>query len=118
MIRKRGLSTEQQLRGWRKYQRRRKDLGYAGKIRMPSRPSGSGSPGNSSIKEGMIDESLEVLRLTRNQRKLKIGQLAGNRFEIRSVVRRGDLEERIQLIATKGYPTILTAAIWSIRIKS
>jgi tRNA pseudouridine13 synthase len=48
---------------------------------------------------------LEVLRLSRNQRKLKIGQLAGNHFQVRlygAVI--GNLSERLKAIGSVGVP--------------
>lgn len=107
LIRKRGLSTEEATsRLAHLAKTSRKDLGYAGKKDTHAVATQWISlPETAVIEEGVVDESLEVLRLTRNQRKLKIGQLAGNRFEIRlrgSVI--GDLEERIRLIATEGVP--------------
>ncbi|MEC8126625.1 MAG: tRNA pseudouridine(13) synthase TruD [Pseudomonadota bacterium] len=107
MIRKRSLSTEQATSRLAQVSKTsRKDLGYAGKKDTHAVATQWISlPETAVIEEGMIDESLEVLRLTRNQRKLKIGQLAGNRFEIKiRGLAVGDLEERIQLIATEGVP--------------
>ena len=107
LIRKRGISTEEATSRLAQISKTsRKDLGYAGKKDTHAVATQWISlPETAVIEEGVIDKSLEVLRLTRNQRKLKIGQLAGNRFEIRlhgSAV--GDLEERIQWIATEGVP--------------
>ena len=107
LIRKRGISTvEATSRLAQVSKTSRKILAMqVKKIRMPMRRNGISLPETAVIEESVIDESLEVLRLTRNQRKLKIGQLAGNRFEIRllgSAI--GDLEERIQWIATEGVP--------------
>ena len=107
LIRKRGISTEEAMSRLAQISKTsRKDLGYAGKKDTHAVATQWISlPETAVIQEGVIDKALEVLRLTRNQRKLKIGQLAGNRFEIRlhgSAV--GDLEERIQLIATEGVP--------------
>ncbi len=107
LIRKRGISTvEATSRLAQVSKTSRKDLGYAGKKDTHAVATQWISlPETAVIEESVIDESLEVLRLTRNQRKLKIGQLAGNRFEIRllgSAI--GDLEERIQWIATEGVP--------------
>ena len=84
----------------------RKDLGYAGKKDTRAIATQWISlPETAVVEEGVIDGSLDVLRLTRNQRKLKIGQLAGNRFQLRlrgTVV--GELWERIQSIAVQGVP--------------
>ena len=107
LICKRGISTEEAtLRLSQVSMTSRKDLGYAGrKDTHAVATQWISLPETAVIEEGVIDESLEVLRLTRNQRKLKIGHLAGNRFEIRlqgSAI--GDLEERIHLIATEGVP--------------
>ena len=104
----RGISTEEAMSRLAQVSKTsRKDLGYAGKkdTHAGYATQWISLPETAAIEEGVIDKSLEVLRLTRNQRKLKIGQLAGNRFEIRlhgSAI--GDLEERIQLIATEGVP--------------
>ena len=107
LIRKRGISTEEATSRLAQVSKTsRKDLGCAGKKDTHAVATQWISlPETAVIEEGVIDESLEVLRLTRNQRKLRIGQLAGNRFEIRlhgSTV--GDFEERIKLIATEGVP--------------
>ena len=107
LIRKRGISTEEATSRLAQVSKTsRKDLGCAGKKDTHAVATQWISlPETAVIEEGVINESLEVLRLKRNQRKLRIGQLAGNRFEIRlhgSTV--GDFEERIKLIATEGVP--------------
>ena len=54
---------------------------------------------------GPIDSCLEVLRLSRNQRKLKIGQLTGNHFQLRLYgVVTGNLSERLKAIGSVGVP--------------
>lgn len=107
LIRKRGISTEEATSRLAQVSKTsRKDLGYAGKKDTHAVATQWISlPETAVIEEGVIDQSLEVLRLTRNQRKLRIGQLAGNRFEIRlHGSTAGDLDERIKLTATEGVP--------------
>ena len=84
----------------------RKDLGYAGKkdtfaqtIQWMSLPE------TASVSEGPIDASVKVLKLKRNLRKLKIGQLAGNYFRLRLVGEIFDgFEARIKAISRYGVP--------------
>ena len=107
LIRKVGISTEEAcLRLGRATKTSRKDLGYAGKkdthaisIQWVSLPD------SARIDVGPIDSCLKVLRLTRNQRKLKIGQLAGNHFQVRlhgAVI--GNISERLKAIGSVGVP--------------
>lgn len=107
LIRKQGISTEEaasRLAAVAKVSR--KDFGYAGKKDTHAIATQWISPPDTGeIDEGVFDAQLEVLRLTRNHRKLKIGQLAGNRFRLRlegEVV--GELEERIQQFRKYGVP--------------
>jgi len=106
-IRKQGISTEEAASRLAQAAKvSRKDLGYAGKKDTHAIATQWISlPETASITEGVIDDALEVLSLTRNQRKLKIGQLAGNQFQLRldgSVI--GDLNKRIQDISKLGVP--------------
>ncbi|MDC0378995.1 tRNA pseudouridine(13) synthase TruD [Litorivicinus sp.] len=107
LIRKRGISTDEAASRLATFARvSRKDIGYAGKkdthalaIQWISLPD------TAEIHEGVVDAQLDVLRLTRNQRKLKIGQLAGNGFRLRlqgEVI--GELEERLQQCREHGVP--------------
>ena len=107
LICKRGISTDEACsRLAQATKSSRKDLGYAGKKDTHAIATQWISlPETAVVEEGVIDGSLDVLRLTRNQRKLKIGQLAGNRFQLRlrgTVV--GELWERIRSIKTQGVP--------------
>ncbi|MEL0099810.1 MAG: tRNA pseudouridine(13) synthase TruD, partial [Opitutae bacterium] len=106
-IRKQGISTEEAASRLAQAAKvSRKDLGYAGKKDTHAIATQWISlPEKASISEGVIDASLEVLSLTRNQRKLKVGQLAGNQFQLRldgSAI--GNLDERIQDISKQGVP--------------
>ncbi|HAN81443.1 MAG: tRNA pseudouridine(13) synthase TruD [Gammaproteobacteria bacterium] len=107
LIRKVGISTEEAcLRLGRATKVSRRDLGYAGKkdthaisIQWVSLPD------SARIDVGSIDSCLKVLRLSRNQRKLKIGQLAGNYFQVRLYgVVMGNLSERLKAIGSVGVP--------------
>lgn len=107
LIRKVGISSEEAcLRLGRAAKTSRKDLGYAGKkdthaiaIQWVSLPD------SARIEVGPIDCCLEVLRLSRNKRKLKIGQLAGNYFQVRLYgVVMGNLSERLKAIGSVGVP--------------
>ena len=82
----------------------RKDIGYAGKkdTHAVTRQWMS-LPEQAQIETGEIDAALSVIEVTRNQRKLKIGQLAGNWFELvlhGEVV--GDLDARLAAIRAHG----------------
>lgn len=66
-------------------------------------------PGLEEPAPGDIDiEGAEVLRVARHDRKLRIGQLSFNRFEVRvrvsAAVDADRLHERLQLIAAHGVP--------------
>lgn len=82
----------------------RKDVGYAGKkdTHAVTRQWMS-LPEQAQVQTGEIDAALRVLEVTRNQRKLKIGQLAGNQFELvlhGEVL--GDVEARLTAIGERG----------------
>ena len=82
----------------------RKDLGYAGKKDTHAIATQWISlPETAVVEEGVIDGSLDVLRLTRNQRKLKLGNSRVIVFNSGSLARNGEFWERIQLIA-QGVP--------------
>ena len=107
LIRKVGISSEEACsRLSQTTKTPRKDLGYAGKkdthaisIQWVSLPD------SARIGVGPIDSCLEVLRLSRNQRKLKIGQLTGNHFQLRLYgVVTGNLSERLKAIGSVGVP--------------
>ncbi len=107
LIRKVGISSEEACsRLGQATKTPRKDLGYAGKkdthaisIQWVSLPD------SARIDVGPIDSCLEVLRLSRNQRKLKIGQLTGNHFQLRLYgVVTGNLSERLKAIGSVGVP--------------
>jgi tRNA pseudouridine13 synthase len=107
LIRKQGISTDEAASRLATVAKvSRKDLGYAGKKDTHALATQWISlPETAEIDERVVDAQLEVLRLTRNQRKLKIGQLAGNGFRLRlqgEVV--GELEERLQQFRQYGVP--------------
>ena len=107
LIRKQGISTDEAASRLATVAKvSRKDLGYAGKKDTHAIATQWISlPDAAKIDEAVIDGQLEILRLTRNQRKLKIGQLAGNGFRLRlqgEVV--GELEERLQQFREYGVP--------------
>ena len=107
LIRKTGISTEEaSSRLAQASKTSRKDLGYAGKKDTKAIATQWISlPETALIEEGPIDETLEVLRLTKNQRKLKIGQLAGNHFQLRLLgLVIEDINARIQAISEQGVP--------------
>lgn len=107
LIRKIGISTEEACARIAEISKTsRKDLGYAGKKDTHAIATQWISlPETAHIEEGPVDQQLEVLRVSRNQRKLKIGQLAGNRFQLRLHGKLiADLDERIGLIRRLGVP--------------
>jgi tRNA pseudouridine13 synthase len=105
LIEKVGLSTDEaQSRLARACGVSRKDVGYAGKKDTCAvARQWMSLPESARIGVGAIDSALQVIEVTRNQRKLKIGQLAGNQFELvlhGDVV--GDLEARVTAIRERG----------------
>lgn len=55
-------------------------------------------------------EGVEILAVTRHQRKIRVGALAGNHFELllRGVVQTDDLEQRLVHIQQYGFPNYFT----------
>ncbi len=107
LIRKVGISSEEACsRLGQATKTSRKDLGYAGKKDTHAISTQWISlPDSAQIDVGPIDSALEVLRFSRNQRKLKIGQLAGNHFQLRLYgVVISDLGERLKAISSIGVP--------------
>ena len=84
----------------------RKDVGYAGKKDTFAQATQWMSfPETAKVFNGSIDASVEILKLKRNLRKLKIGQLAGNYFRLRL---NGDVADgfdaRVETISQFGIP--------------
>lgn len=82
----------------------RKDIGYAGKKDTFARTRQWFSmPMTTGLVEGPIDAAVSVVQVSANARKLKIGQLAGNWFELR--VRTADpssVDARLTRMQTEG----------------
>ena len=104
-IQKIGISTDEaQTRLAQAVGVSRKEVGYAGKkdthavaIQWMSVPE------SAHVERGPIDDALTICEVTRNQRKLKIGQLAGNRFElVLTGEANSSLEDRLSMIARQG----------------
>ncbi|QIW16709.1 tRNA pseudouridine(13) synthase TruD [Pasteurellaceae bacterium RH1A] len=55
-------------------------------------------------------EGVEVLEVTRHNRKIRVGSLAGNHFELllREVEKTDDLERRLARLKTTGFPNYFT----------
>ena len=55
-------------------------------------------------------EGVEILDITRHQRKIRIGSLQGNHFEIllRNVEETDELKERLDFLAKNGFPNYFT----------
>ena len=84
----------------------RKDVGYAGKKDTFAQATQWMSfPETAKVCNGPIDASVEILKLKRNMRKLKVGQLAGNYFRLRL---NGDVvdgfDARVEAISRFGIP--------------
>ncbi len=84
----------------------RKDVGYAGKKDTQAIARQWFSvPESAQPMPGPITEQIQVLEVSANPRKLKIGQLAGNRFQLRVILSASDgLADRLTRIQTEGVP--------------
>ena len=84
----------------------RKDLGYAGKKDTHAEVTQWMSlPDTAKVYEGPIDAFVKVLKVRRNSRKLKVGELSGNHFclMLEGKIIEG-FEERIRAISLVGVP--------------
>ncbi len=82
----------------------RKDMGYAGKKDTFARTMQWFSmPMSTAIVAGPIDAAVTVLKVSANARKLKIGQLAGNWFELRlHIADASSVDARLARMQTEG----------------
>ena len=82
-----------------------KEIGYAGKKDTVARVRQWISVPLANVSPGFIDAGLTVLEVARGRRKLKIGQLLGNRFELQiQVFESLDLKERLEELEHRGVP--------------
>lgn len=60
--------------------------------------------------EGKAGESVEILEVTRHNRKIRVGALAGNHFELllRDVVENDDINARLANLQAVGFPNYFT----------
>lgn len=104
-VEKVGLSTDEAAnRLANRFGISRKEVGYAGKKDTHARTRQWFSlPAQPGMAEGALDPALTILEVTANARKLKIGQLAGNRFQLRLTLETQDsLDARLSLMQTQG----------------
>ena len=106
-VEKVGVSTDDAAsRLAQHFQVSRKEVGYAGKKDTFARASQWFSvPMTPGIKEGPIDPAVRIMQVSANSRKLKVGQLAGNRFQLRVTIEEGSetlVEERLAAIGQQG----------------
>jgi tRNA pseudouridine13 synthase len=85
-----------------------REVGYAGlKDRRAVSEQSFSVPVTATEWSGVVGEGFEVLRAVRHRRKLKIGALKANEFELRLRNVDGEraaIEARLQLIAQRGVP--------------
>jgi tRNA pseudouridine13 synthase len=107
LIEKRGISTDQAAERLAACAAvAQKDVGYAGKKDTVAVVRQWMSVlTKSMLSVGTIDKCCSIVSVTRNSRKLKVGQLAGNRFRLRLSGQASDiLEVRMACIADQGFP--------------
>lgn len=104
-VEKVGISTDEAAnRLARHFAVSRKDVGYAGKKDTFARARQWFSlPMSAQVVTGPVDAAVTVREVSANARKLKVGQLAGNWFELRLEVQaEAQVDRRLQQMQTEG----------------